>query len=892
MRPPRAAVLRAEDLASGLAGAGLLAVVELAVIAREPGAVQAAWVVAGLYAGVGLLLGIGLTLSRILGDEGRRPLTWAMGAALPLVLLFLPLGRAMFQGAWASTLPGARWAALWVPVAGVLLATLVVYLAMRLGGGRVARAVLAFGLPVVALELDVVNRNVLRSEYPDLHTLLLLGSCLLAALGVRVVLTDFRPASLDWAAGPARRPVALVMALAAGLVGAALAFGLHDKPGRRVIADHGMHGRLLARAVKSVLDFDRDGHAAVLGGGDCKEFDATINPDARDVIHNGVDEDCDGQDQGSEWILPGDAARRQRLARWREEDERVRSFARRAAHMNVLLVVIDALRADSFTPVPENVRAFPTFFQVRRRSRWFTRAFAPAAGTDLSMTGVLTGKANPMTGSDFTLSEILTAAGYNCHAVIPEEVLRFISPTMLTRGFASHDEIPADARSAAGSAGVTSPRTTALGLKFLDSWADRADQPFFLWLHYFDVHEHDQIRSDAPAVLAANGGRTPRTRREKYRAMVKVVDTALGKMLQGLAQRGLADNTIVMVLSDHGESLRESPRLPEYHGRFLYNPLVHVPLAVSIPEVEPMEISHPVSLLDVSQTLRDLLNVPAEAAHSEEEGESLLPLLVDAPPSLFEPPRVLPLHESDQFGIIAWPHKLLVRPGAELYELYDLGRDFDERQDRAEEQPELVRSLLRAYRAFPPVPLDRTIVGRRRWELKAEASRPGPAELAALEKRIPRPPPSARWRPRMSTSGDYTAGSSISPIRRKGAKRKRAAVATNAERPVPSVMGALARPAAASRKASAGAARAAPTKTTAGVARTLLPRPPAAKTAAVPTTKPPAAKTAPVTAKLPAPKPALVPPPPAGRLQRARATTSSRPAPQPGPGRALEKSPR
>ena len=118
----------------------------------------------------------------------------------------------------------------------------------------------------------------------------------------------------------------------------------------------------------------------------------------------------------------------------------MRSFARRAAHMNVLLVVVDALRADSFDPTAENTRAFPAFFNLRRRARWFTRAFSPAAGTDLSMTGVLTGKANPMTGSDLTLSEILTAAGYRCHAVIPQEVLRFISPTMLTRGFASHDK--------------------------------------------------------------------------------------------------------------------------------------------------------------------------------------------------------------------------------------------------------------------------------------------------------------------------------------------------------------------------------------------------------------------------------------------------------------------
>ena len=44
---------------------------------------------------------------------------------------------------------------------------------------------MGIGMPVVAVELDILNRNLLRSEYPDLHTLLLLGCCLLAGLGVR-----------------------------------------------------------------------------------------------------------------------------------------------------------------------------------------------------------------------------------------------------------------------------------------------------------------------------------------------------------------------------------------------------------------------------------------------------------------------------------------------------------------------------------------------------------------------------------------------------------------------------------------------------------------------------------------------------------------------------------
>jgi arylsulfatase A-like enzyme len=760
MAPPRAKFVRAEDLAVGLGGSALLLVMELVALVPSAAPLRAAWVVAGLFAAVGLLIALLLSMGRFLAERARTRNLALVVRCLPLILVVLPVSRTLFEGAFASTLPGARFAIFWVPLLAVALTTVALHFGEALVRTPLGRAGLGVALPVLAVEIDLLNRNLLASEYADLHTFGLLVSATLAGIGLRLLIERFRPFGLQWPWGPSG--ILLRLGTWAGfflLVGA-LAFGLRDKASRRSIADHGMHGRLLDRVAKALFDLDGDGHALVLGGGECDELAAEVHPDAREVVGNGIDEDCDGQDLTTPWTLPGDAARRDRLARWRSEPH-VEAFARKVSRLNVLLFVVDALRADPFVPGADSLRAYPNFFDLRRRGRWFTRAFSPAAGTDLSMTGVLTGKANPMAGSELTLPETFAAAGYRSHAVIPAEVLRFASPTMLTRGFHKHDIVDPGQRNAPGADGLDSGRITDLGLGFIDRWARDPDRPFFLWLHYFDVHEHTEISAESPPLVAANGGVPPVERADKYRALVRVVDGALGRMLGDLRRRGLDRNTIVVLLSDHGESLKEHPRLPEKHGRFLYNPLVHVPMVMLVPGLAPAEIAHPVSLLDIPATLLDLLGMPPEPDTSDFQGESLLPLLLDGPPSLFEPPRILPLHESDQFGLIAWPHKLLYRPAANLTELYHLGTDFAESKDLAESEPELVRSLLSAYRAFPAVVLDRTSEGRKLWDMKAGATRPDKQELAALAARMPRPAPGIDWRPlavpRRAPGGDVEA---------------------------------------------------------------------------------------------------------------------------------------
>jgi hypothetical protein len=729
--------ISAEDVTAGLAGAALLGPVELLLLSRSPsgGFAAASWAVAGLFAGLGLLAGLGLSLGRSLSTRTDRAWLAACLRSLPALLVLVPTTSTLFDGAWAATLPGSRAGFIWVPALGWLAIAAAVHFGGKLLARPYGRAVLGIAMPGLAVEIDLCNRSVLASEYADLHTLLLITALVLAGLGVRFFCEAFHPFGWSWPKGaPNRRLVAAASSIVA-LTCLTLFAGLSGKAARRAIADDGMHGRLLDRAAKVLLDFDRDGHASVLGGRDCRAFDAEVHPEAQEINGNGVDEDCDGADRaplvGAEGV-DGAVARRRQVEAWRQ-DPAVSAFAKHLSRLNVVFIAVDALRADPFVATPENAAAFPNIFALRRRASWFSHAFSPAAGTDVGMAGVMTGRINPLSGAELTLPEALTAAGYTTHALVPAEVLRSASRTLLTRGFHKVEVLETDGANKTAS-GISADRTTAQALAFLDRWQNNPKGPFFLWAHYFDVHEHGELPATEPAIVASNRGVPPSNRVEKYRSLISIVDGAIGRLRGGLAARGLADNTLIVFFADHGESMHEDRRLPANHGRFLYNALVNVPLGIIVPGVEPGELAAPVSLLDIPATLLDLIG--AGGAAGDIDGESLLPHLLGAPPAVMTPQRIIPLNETDQYGIIAWPHKLLVRPDANLVELFDLSRDFKEQVDQAEEHPALVQRLQQWYRGLPSLHLDRTIAARRRWELKAEATRPSAAELARLGRRL------------------------------------------------------------------------------------------------------------------------------------------------------------
>lgn len=252
------------DLAVGLAGAMLLLPAEAMAIAD--GGSETIAVAAALLAGLGLAIGLVLVVFEAIARAcGDCPWLRAFVRALSSLVVTIPVARHLFEGAFAASLPGAAIAPFAVPLFGV--AALVP--ALRLGEAftrlRAHRAFLGVVLAFVTMATDIVNRHAKRSEYPDVHTLLLVAACIGGGLALRLLVSAIR--------GHGQRSMFAVVLPTIGALAVAVALpacmllGLQSQAAKWAVATQGMHTRLLVRLGRGMFDLDSDDHSALLGGG-------------------------------------------------------------------------------------------------------------------------------------------------------------------------------------------------------------------------------------------------------------------------------------------------------------------------------------------------------------------------------------------------------------------------------------------------------------------------------------------------------------------------------------------------------------------------------------------------------------------------------------------------
>ena len=280
---------------------------------------------------------------------------------------------------------------------------------------------------------------------------------------------------------------------------------------------------------------------------------------------------------------------------------------------NLVLVTLDTVGADELGCYGNPAAATPNLDRLARQGSLVARAVAVAPVTLPSHASLLTGLYPPRHGvrdnSDFrlppsalTLAEHLEANGYATAAAVGAYVLS--ADFGLSQGFQSYDE---PRRAAAADEGAGAPRRTPILERSAGAVTDAAlelldglEEPFFLWVHYFDPH----VEYAPPEPFAS------RFRDRPYDGEIAYTDEQLGRLLDALRRREAVDETLVVVTADHGESLGEHAETT--HGLFVYEATQHVPLLLRFPGRIPAatRTDRLVSGIDLAPTVLELLELP------------------------------------------------------------------------------------------------------------------------------------------------------------------------------------------------------------------------------------------------------------------------------------------
>lgn len=332
-----------------------------------------------------------------------------------------------------------------------------------------------------------------------------------------------------------------------------------------------------------------------------------------------------------------------------KERRRIAALPASQGGPNVLLIILDTVRATSLSLYGYEKRTTPNLDRFAAEGVVFNRAIATAPWTLPSHASMFTGLyANAMT-ADFgiplddtkpVLAEVLAARGYATAAFVANYTYT-TEASGLARGFARYEDFPISSGSFFRSSWLAArtfgrvirlpnpgvrKRAATVTDELLRWLSDRPDRPFFAFLNYIDAHhpysvpptwEKEFSVPGQPAMRATSDKREGITLEElegtrlAYDNTIAYTDSEVGRLLDTLRQRGILENTIVVIAADHGEHIGEHGL--QLHGNSLYMPLLHVPLIVVYPRRVPSNtrVDAPVTMKDIPNTILDLAGDPS-----------------------------------------------------------------------------------------------------------------------------------------------------------------------------------------------------------------------------------------------------------------------------------------
>jgi len=369
----------------------------------------------------------------------------------------------------------------------------------------------------------------------------------------------------------------------------------------------------------------------------------------------------------------------------------VGALAGTAAPPNIILITLDTTRADHMGFLGSQRGVTPNLDKLARQSVVFTHAYSQAPFTAPSHATILTGTYPqfhqvedfqiPLTKDLPYAPAILKAHGYHTAAFVGSIVLDPFQGLAIgfDRGFDTYDAGFHMTRPGEDHYSATDRRGGVVVAHALAWLSKHPPSPFFMWVHLYDPH----FPYEAPDPFGSQYKSAP------YDGEIAYSDSVLGKLLNQLRAQGLFENSVIAMMSDHGESLGDHGE--EFHGFFLYDATIHVPFLLKLPaeRFAGKRVESPVGLVDVLPTILKTVGIEIPR---EVQGESLLGMKElemepkpppaasgeAAPPS---PERLL--YSETEYAVRAygWSAVRSVRTGKYLFieaprrELYDMAAD-------------------------------------------------------------------------------------------------------------------------------------------------------------------------------------------------------------------------
>lgn len=377
---------------------------------------------------------------------------------------------------------------------------------------------------------------------------------------------------------------------------------------------------------------------------------------------------------------------------------------------NILLISIDALRADHLSCYGYDRHTSPVLDGLAAQGTRFSKAFVNTHGTPPSHTTLLSslyqeshrvgiesasaaGRSVP--GGVEMVQEIFAGAGWHTLAVTGGGFMS--SNYGFSRGFEEY---------------IDRARSIDQGAKILSKHLRpllRDDRPVFAFLHTYQVHSpysppagFRQLFGETEGSIKATSGNLLKILRDETRVLtredfehlealydgeIRYTDEVLGRLLASLEAIGFLDNAVVVVTSDHGEEFGEHGGV--LHGGKLFEELLHVPLIVSGAGIDRGVVDPSlVSLVDIAPTLLSLAGLEIPDAM---EGRSVF----DSPASeRWQDQRIFAQYGERLYSVRTPRWKLIQRTSNQRVKLYDLHRDPGEQRNLSARYPEQSAALL------------------------------------------------------------------------------------------------------------------------------------------------------------------------------------------------------